>query len=184
MRKLYAFVLVLPLLAGCKYVGPTTDDAGNVIAHQLDEQWRPLEDVRERPLAVRDFGSDTATTTVGRHCYVKSLTEWLSRVVPGSPKYLALLRHEQEHSKRQFAYGVFLWIARYSYDKSFALLEEKIGYYYEITERRRLGNPMNVDATAIVLSRYENLAGRLISFQDARTWILDVLAGRWTPPTD
>lgn len=180
MRKLLALVLLLGLV-GCKGMDKK-DDA--LVVHPLDEVWRPLETVRERPRIVRDVGSDTATTTVGRHCYVRDLTEWLARVVPGSPKYLALMRHEQEHSRRQFDYGVFLWIARYSYDKAFALLEEKIGYYYEITERQRLGSPMNVDATAIVLSRYENLAGRLISFQDARAWIYEVLTGQWTPPTD
>jgi hypothetical protein len=79
--------------------------------------------------------------------------------------------------------GTFLWIARYSYDKKFALLEEQIGYYYEITERRRLGNPINIDGTALAFSGYKNLAGKLISFADAKKWILDVLAGRWKPPT-
>lgn len=182
MRKLLAFVLLLAL-AGCQYVGPTVDDQGNIIAHVLDPQWLPLEDVRERPVLVRDVGSDTATTTVGRHAYVRDLEEWLGRVIPGSPKYLALLRHEQEHSRRQLDYGLYTWIARYSYDREFALLEEQIGYFYEITERRRLGNPMNVDATALVFSRYKNLAGSLISFEDARGWVLDVLAGRWSPPS-
>lgn len=181
MRNSLAFVL-LTLLAGCQYVGPVLDKDGFILAHQLDEEWRPLEDVRERPRLVRDLGSDTATTTVGRHAYVRDLDEWIDRVVPGSPKYRALLRHEQEHSRRQLAYGLYLWIARYSYDKKFALLEEQIGWYYEITERRRLGSPMNPDITAAVLSRYENLAGRLISFEEARVWVLDVLAGRWTPP--
>jgi hypothetical protein len=171
MRNL--LVLALLCLAGCQ----------TGAFHNLDEQWRPLEDVLERPRVVRDVGSPTATTTVGRHAYVRDLDEWLARVVPGSPKYKALLRHEQEHSRRQLEMGVYLWIARYSYDKEFALLEEQIGYFYEITERRRLGNPLNVDATALVFSRYKNLAGSLISFDEARAWILDVLAGRWTPPS-
>lgn len=183
MRKSLAFVLMLPLLAGCQLVQSPKNDDGILISHDLDEKWLPLEDVRERPRLVRDFGSDTATTTVGRHAYVRDLQEWLTRVVPGSAKYQALLRHEQEHSRRQLAYGLYLWIARYSYDKRFALLEEQIGWYYEITENRRLGNSVNVDVVAAILSRYENLAGRLISFEEARLWILDVLAGRWTPPT-
>lgn len=180
MRKLLVLVLLLGL-GGCKSMDKTDD--GRPVVHPLDAVWRPLVDVRERPSIVRNVGSDTATTTVGRHCYVRDLEEWLTRVVPGSPKYLALMRHEQEHSRRQLDYGLFLWIARYSYDREFALLEEQIGYYYEITERRRLGNPMNVDVTAVVLSRYENLAGRLISFEDARAWILSVLNGTWSPPS-
>ena len=182
MRKLLALVLLLPL-AGCQMLGAPKDADGNVVAHKLDAVWRPLEDVRERPRVVRDLGSATSTTTLGRHCYVRSLDEWLARVVPGSAKYRALMRHEQEHSKRQLEMGLYLRVARYSYDKEFALLEEQIGYFYEITERRRLGNPINIDGTALVFSKYQNLAGKLISFQDAKSWILDVLAGRWTPPT-
>jgi hypothetical protein len=152
-------------------------------SHKLNAEWRPLEDVRERPNIVRNAGSKTASTTVGRHIYVHTLTDWLARYVPGTAKYKALLRHEQEHSRRQLEMGTFLWIARYSYDKKFALLEEQIGYYYEITERRRLGNPINIDGTALAFSGYKNLAGKLISFADAKKWILDVLAGRWKPPT-
>lgn len=183
MTKLLSLVSLV-VLSGCYLVSPPTDDNGNVVAHVLEEKWRPLEDVRERPPAVQNFGSDTSTTTVGRHCYVKNLQEWLTRYVPGSAKYQALLRHEQEHSKRQLAYGLYLWLARYSYDREFALEEEKIGYYWEITERRRLGYPVNIDGVALALSKYKNLSGSLISFTDARQWILDVLAGNWKPPTN
>jgi len=181
MRKLLPLVLLLPLWSGCALLGSPKDDDGNVIAHPLDAVWLPLEDVRERPNIFRNAGSDKATTTVGRHAYVRDLDEWLARVVPGSPKYLALLRHEQEHSRRQLDMGLYLWLIRYSYDREFALEEEMVGYYYEITERRRLGAPMDVDVTAIILSKYKNLAGDLISFEEARQWILDVLAGRWLP---
>lgn len=184
MRKLLLLVLLLPLSTGCAMLGSPKDADGNLIAHQLEAEWRPLEDIRERPHLVRNLGSDTSITTVGRHCYVRDLEDYLRRKPPGSAKYKAQLRHEQEHSIRQLDYGTFLWVARYSYDRKFALIEEQIGYYYEITERRRLGRPMNVDATALVLSKYKNLAGSLISFEDARSWILDVLAGRWSPPTN
>ena len=176
MRNLL-FLVPLLVLSGCMSSGTGHPP------HTLAEEWRPLVDVRERPRVVRDLGTDTAITTIGTHCYVKSLEEWLARVVPGTAKYKALMRHEQEHSRRQIKMGTFLWVARYSYDKEFALLEEKIGYFYQITERRRLGNPINPDGLAIVLSRYKNLSGRLISFEEAKTWILDVLAGRWTPPS-
>jgi len=179
MRNLLVIVL-LTLSSGCASM---MDSGTGRDAHPLAAEWRPLESVRERPRVVRDLGTDTAITTIGRHCYVKDLDEWLGRVVPGSAKYKALMRHEQEHSKRQLDMGLYLWIARYSYDREFALLEEQIGYYYEITERRRLGNPVNIDGTAVVFSRYKNLAGKLITFDEAKAWILDVLAGRWTPPS-
>lgn len=182
MRKLLALVLLLPL-AGCQMLGSPKDGDGITISHQLAMEWRPLKDIRERPWIVEDLGTDTAITTVGTHCYVKDLEEWLERVVPGTAKFKALMRHEQEHSRRQLDMGTFLWVARYSYDREFALLEEQIGYYYEITERRRLGNPINIDGTAVVLSRYRNLVGSLITAGNAKKWILDVLAGRWLPPT-
>jgi len=179
MRNLLVIVL-LTLSSGCASMlgsGNRRDE------HPLAAEWRPLKSVRERPRIVRDLGTDTSITTIGRHCYVKDLDEWLGRVVPESVKYKAIMRHEQEHSRRQLDMGLYLWLARYSYDRKFALLEEKIGYYYEITERRRLGNPINIDGTAVAFSRYKNLAGRLITFAEAKAWILDVLAGRWTPPS-
>jgi hypothetical protein len=165
-------LVVLLILGGCS----------STKIHELDPKWRPLEDVRERPNLVRDVGSKTALTTIGDHIYVRDLQDFLTRYVPGSAKYHAAMRHEQEHSIRQNARGVVTWIVQYSYDKEFALLEEQIGYYYEIKERRRLGDPINVNGTAVVLSRYKNLSGKLISFDDAKKWILDVLAGKWTPP--
>ncbi len=156
MRKLFT-LLVLVLISGCS----STD------SYDLDSKWEPLEEVRERPEVVSDLASDTATTTVGRYCYVKDLDDWLVRYQPGTAKFEALLRHEQEHSRRQLKTGTFLWIARYGVDKDFALLEEQIGYYYEITERRRLGNPMVPEAVALTLSNYKILTGRLISYADA-----------------
>lgn len=177
MRNL--LILVVLLSSGCASM---MDSGTGRDAHPLEGEWRPLEEIRERPRVVRDVGSKTAITTIGRNCYVRDLEEWLGRVVPGSAKYKAIMRHEQEHSKRQLETGTFLWIARYSYDREFALLEEQIGYYYEITERRRLGHPINIDGYALVFSRYKNLAGRLIKFDEARAWILEVLNGTWTPP--
>lgn len=171
MRKL--LVLVILMLAGCN---------GDI--HQLDPEWLPLEDVRERPALFSDLGSETSTTTIGSHAYVRDLDDWLLRYIPGTPKYLALLAHERVHARRQLDEGVALWIARYLYDKEFALLEEQIGYYWEITERRRLGDSMNVDITAAILSGYKNLSGKLISFPEARNWILQVLTGQWLPPQD
>jgi hypothetical protein len=178
MRNL---LIVLPLLflGGCMSNNKAMPE---VEPYKLDREWRPLKTVRERPTLLTNAASKTVSTTVGKHIYVHTLSEWLLRYVPGSAKFRALLRHEQEHSRRQLKMGTFLWIAKYSYDRKFALLEEQIGYYYEITERRRLGNPINIDGVALGLSKYQNLAGRLISFTEAKQWILDVLAGRWTPP--
>jgi hypothetical protein len=172
MRKLFA-ALTIALISGCS--SPETYDLGS--------EWAPLKGITERPDLVSDLASDTATTTVGQWAYVKDLDEWLVRVPPGSAKFKALMRHEQEHSRRQLDTGTWQWIGRYAVDKDFALLEEQIGYYYEITERRRLGDQVAPEAYATVLSNYKILAGRLISYADALNWVRAVLSGQWVPPS-
>jgi hypothetical protein len=61
-------------------------------------------------------------------------------------------------------------------------LEEKIGYYYEIKEYRRLGEPVNINGMAVALSSHVNLDGQLISFDEASQWVADVIGGWWRPP--
>lgn len=170
MRKLLAILLVL-LTFGCS--SPETFDLG--------DEWEPLIAVTERPAIFRNVGSDTAIATIGQYVYVRDMDDFLARYVPGTPKFTAAMRHEQEHSRRQLDMGTFLWLARYSYDRDFALYEEQVGYYWEVTERFRLGNPIDVVGYARAFSTYRNLSGRLISFEDARQWFSDVIAGHWTP---
>ena len=172
MRKLIPF-LILASLVGCV--------SGE--KHELGPEWKPLEDIRERPRVLRDAGSPTAITTVGKHAYVRDLDEWLTRVPPGSAKYKGILRHEQEHSIRQLKRGTFLWITQYSYDAKFALEEEQIGFYWEMTTRRKNGEFVSAENYARVLSGYKTILGgkRLISYEDALVWARDVLAGRWKP---
>lgn len=173
MRKL--LILALPLfLCGCL----------SSAKHDLDLAWRPLEEIRERPAVMQDIEPKGAITTIGKRCYVSDLDDWLNRYPPGSTKYLAVLRHEQEHSRRQLDTGVWSWVARYGVDKDFALAEEKIGFYYEMTERRRLGEWVNPETYARSLSKYKILSGSLISYDEALAWANDVFAGRWTPSND
>ena len=178
MRKLLVVGLIA-LLSGCASV--TSSGTGNP-PHKLGKEWSPLEEIRERPALVQDAAGEGVITTVGKFCYVKDINTWLARNPVDSPKFKAILRHEQEHSKRQHDTGVATWIARYGVDKSFALLEEQIGYYYEITEKRRLGIRFDPKAFARIFSRYKNLAGSLISYEDALEWTESVLDGSWAPP--
>lgn len=178
MRKCLV-LLMASLLSGCLSIG---ESAYTGPKHLVEPEFKPLEDIRERPNVVRDLGSPTAITTIGRHCYVRDLSEWLGRKPPGSPEYLAVLRHEQEHAKRQLAYGLWSWLARYGVDREFALLEEQIGYYYQMTEERRLGLFVDPADYAARLAKYKIATGSLISFDEALIWAQDVLAGRWTSP--
>jgi hypothetical protein len=172
MRKTFA-LLVLVLLSGC----------ASSKSFDLDKKWEPLEEIRERPSVASNLAPDTVITTVGRYCYVKDLDKWLDRTKPGTAKFEAIMRHEQEHAFRQKKTGVFLWISRYGVDKKFALEEEQRGYYYEIIERRRLGDLVVPEAYANVLSNYKILTGRLISYNDALNWVRAVLNGQWVPPS-
>lgn len=170
-------LLVLTLLAGCTVL----DGGGEEL--NLDPKWRPLKSIKERGDALDlIIKSDTAITTIGKHCYVKDLNEWLGRNPVNSRFFDAIMRHEQEHSIRQLDYGLNTWLTRYSYDKEFALIEEQIGWYYQIKHLQRTGGAPPPTAIAATLSSYKNLSGRLISFEDALQWARDVISGRWAPP--
>ena len=73
-------LMALLLLAGCQR------------PYALDERWRPLVAVVERPdLLV----SDTVSTTLGTRVYVANLDGWLRRFPPDSVEQEALLLHER-----------------------------------------------------------------------------------------
>lgn len=172
MRKSLLLFIVL-FLAGC---------AGK--EYKLGPEWKPLEAVVERPAAFKNLAPATVSTTVGRYVYVRDVDDWLVRYRPGSAKFKGLLAHEQEHSRRQLKMGTAKWIAKYSIDADFALLEEQIGYYHEITTRRWHGEYVVPENYARSISGYKTILGgkRLISYADALVWVRDVLAGRWSPP--
>jgi len=170
-------------MVGCKALGKTSD-ALDYPKADVDAKYSPLKHIRERPAVVSGLGvPKSAAATIGESVYVHDLKKLLSEKPPGTVKYDALLRHEQEHAKRQKDRGVFLWVCRYTYDRKFMWKEEQIGWYYTITLLRKGGLQINVDATATVLKGYRNLAGRMVSFAEAKAWVIDVLNGKWTPPS-
>jgi hypothetical protein len=166
-------LLVLPSI-GCR----TLADSAGYETHPVEEQFRPLETITERPNYVLP---ETAITTVGTTAYVVSLDVWLGKHPPGSTTYTAKLLHEQEHSKRQLKEGTLGWVARYVVDTDFMWEEEQRGWYLELIHLRNNGLDVNVDVIAMILHGYKNAVGkRMVSFVEARLWVLDVLAGRWT----
>jgi len=175
-------IVLLSLLAvsGCQGLDKDPENGG--LTYDLPVKWRPLEKIRERGNILNTvIQSDTAITTVGTSAYVKDLTKWLDKHPPNSLMFNAIMRHEQEHAKRQLDYGLYTWIAKYSYDRNFALEEELIGWYYQVTTLSNMGQQINVDAVAAILAGYRNLTGKLITFEEAQNWVRDVLAGHWIP---
>lgn len=156
--------------------------SGCARTHQLDERWRPLLEVVERPDL--PLLSPTATSTIGRRIYVVNLDEWLQRFPPGSVQYDALLLHEQEHARRELRMGVDRFLARYFHDPAFQWQEEQRGWYLQIRHLVRNGQSVDARVAATILSQYRNFQGPMVSFDDALAWVRAVLAGQWTPPPE
>jgi hypothetical protein len=144
--------------------------------HLVPEQYRPLERIKESVLR-----PGTAITTVGTTARVWDLDEWLAKHPPGGPTYHAILMHEREHTERQLAYGLNAWLGRYLTNTAFMWDEEARGWYVQLREYQRRGLRVNAEGVAKILAGYRNFAGRMISYEDALTWVQDVLAGRWHP---
>lgn len=159
-------LLIMLALTGCQ--GPI----------ELEERWRPLVEVVERPdLLV----SNTIATTLGTRVYVADLGEFKRRFPEGSPERDALLAHEREHAVRQLDSGLGPWLARYLNDREFMWREEQLGWFLQLRALQAAGRPLFPAVIANTLSGYRNLEGRMVSREDALSWIQDVLAGRWTP---
>lgn len=151
--------------------------AGCTSPHALDERWRPLVEIVERP----DLLVGGRVTTIGTRVYVPSLSEFLKKRPPGSVEFEALMLHEREHAIRQLEMGLGPWLARYLNDVAFMRREEQVGWYQELTHLRRFGVTVYPRVEAKALAGYANLAGSMIGYAEALAWIEDVLDGSWTP---
>lgn len=147
--------------------------------HEVPEQYRPLERIKESVLRPGSY-----ITTVGTTARVWDLDEWLAKHPPGGPMYHAILMHEKLHTERQLAYGLDAWIGRYLIDTEFMWDEESRGWFLQIQEYRRRGLRPNAPGIAKILAGYRNFAGPMILYEDALKWVQDVLAGRWRPSED
>lgn len=157
---------LLLLLTGCQ--GP----------YALDERWRPLVEVVERPNLLV---SDSIATTLGTRVYVADLGAFLQRFLPGSVEQEALLLHEREHAVRQLDAGLGPWLARYFNDRAFMWREEQAGWYLQLRRLQAAGRPLFPQVIAQTLAGYRNLEGRMVSEAEALAWVQAVLAGTWTP---
>jgi len=174
MRRL---LLILLLLAGCK-------------TYDLGPEWKPLTTVIQRPSL--PFASDSATTTMGSHVYVVNLEGWLLTYPPGSVEFVALMRHEREHARRQYRYlglpgelALSAWIARYLTDREFMWAEEQAGFYQALKWLQAAGlwPPQRTAHVAHDMSSlYKTAAGTpMVSEAEARAWIEAALDGSWAP---
>lgn len=154
------------LLTGCQ--GPLA----------LDERWRPLVEIVERPDLV--FGGVTATT-LGTRVYVPDLRAFRQQFPADSVEQEALLLHEREHAVRQLDAGLGPWLARYLNDRAFMWQEEQRGWFLQLRRLQQAGRPLYPEAIALALSGYQNLSGPMVGYAEALAWVDAVLAGRWSP---
>lgn len=167
--------MIRPLLTACLLLG------GCHSPYALDERWRPLVEVVERPdLLV----SGTIATTLGARVYVADLDAFLARFPPDSVEQEALLLHEREHAVRQLDARLGPWLARYLNDRAFMWREEQAGWFLQLRRLQEAGRPLFPRVIARTLARYRNLEGRMVSEAEALAWIAAVLAGTWTPPEE
>lgn len=155
--------------------------ACSVNSIKLDSQWYPLEKAIERgeaPESLKKYVSDTVTVTVGRNIYVANLEEWEKSYPKGSDVRADLLSHERVHSRRQLDFGLYSWLYKYGTDKNFRLYEEQLGYYVDMKRKMSRGLKLNTEFYAQVMS--QSYFG-MISYEDAKKWADDVVAGKWTP---
>lgn len=166
MTDSFALLLALLGLVGCQSPYP------------LDERWRPLVEVVERPDLL---GAGSRTTTLGARLYVADLNAWLRRYPPGSVEQEALLLHEREHARRQLAQGLGPWLAGYLNDPDFMWREEQLGWALEIEHLRDRGGRVVPAAMAAALAGYRNLTGSMVGFSEALAFVRAVLRGTWSP---
>lgn len=175
MKNWIVLTLACILFAGCTSAGKTFD---------LPAKYAPLKHLKARSeipglgLAIR---SASTITTLGESAYVKDVDEWLKKNPPAGRRFHSIMRHEQEHSKRQLATGTKKWVSKYLFSKSFAWKEEQIGWYYELTLLKSYGFQVNIVGVAKTLSGYTIATGKIVSFEEALKWVEDVMAGRWKP---
>jgi len=144
----------------------------------LDERWRPLEKIVERPPME---SGDGIATTIGTDVYMANLDAFLKKNPPGSVLFNSLLFHEQIHSKRQLKMGLTTWLSKYGIDIAFMWNEERLGWYASLKNLRRRGWQIDVEAVARSLNNYKNLRGAMVSYEDALQWARDVISGKWQP---
>jgi len=157
--------LVLTSFTGCKFK-----------TYDLADEWFPLETISERP---EMLAKDTISTTIGNTLYVEKLSTFWARNPEGTAQFIGLMKHEQEHSKRQFKVGVGAWLARYIVDRDFMWEEEQRGYYLALTHP---GYSYQPEQVALNMSNYRNAAGqKMVDFDKALRWVLDVRSGQWKP---
>lgn len=143
--------------------------------YRLEERWRPLVEVVERP---RALGGDVLATTIGTRVYVPDLDAWKKEFPADSPQREALLIHEREHAVRQFRMGLGPWLARYLRDRRFMWQEEQRGWELHLRALVAAGAPVDTHGVARSLAGYRNLAGPMVDYEEALAWAESVVSAR------
>lgn len=161
MRKI--IIALCLLMLGCTH------------KHILDERWRPLEEIVDRP----GYGeNDWWSTTIGSSVYVADLEAWLNEKKPGGGEFEATLSHERVHAIRQRNLGVVKYIWLYLTDQKFRWYEEQLGWYVGLKIKDRYGIKWKIkDVVDSLRGYWLNLGTR----PDIQSWVTKVKNGTWKP---
>src|SRR5690606_33796968 len=83
-------MLVTVVMGGC----------GSMDRYDLGNKYPPLKSIVEADVSLV---GDSTIVTIGKHCYVRDLNEWLFLHPPDSVEFHAIMLHEQVHATRQLA---------------------------------------------------------------------------------
>ena len=155
MKKLFYLVMIVLYISGC------------TAELKLDGRWLPLEAVKENPAQ-----PSGVVTTIAPY-------NWVKRFPESSHHREALLRHERVHAFRQLRMGRANFIAKYAINKKFRWREEQLAMYVGLTYLKNKGYTINIDNISKFVSgpSYRGM----ISYSEARQWLLDMLSGKWNP---
>ena len=166
LRYVLATLLVGTVLfsAGCK-------------TKSIPKHFAPLETLVERP-----WGDNQFLTTLHTSVWVSDIEDYLKRSPEGSYGYNSTMIHERIHSIRMgniFSTGVF--VLQYGFNTDFMWEEEQLGWYFDLKYKQKKGILKQPEYYALVLAKYKNLTGKMVTYIDALAWVKDVLYGGWQP---
>lgn len=140
---------------------------------KLDKKWLPLTHVCQRIYKTNSLWAFSP------YVFVDDIKAWKDQEKIHRE---ADLVHERVHAIRQDEVGIFMYMLHYKTNPKFRLQEEKLAYYIGMRHYMRHGHPVDTAyyANALSSDTYEGM----ISYDEAKKWVEDVVSGAYNPKID